>query len=199
MANGALSPARPDDRQNPVPGAPSRRGGYRGAIIGCAISAFMGAVWIIGGLAALGQAAAVPVAGVVGVACVLFYLAMRATPFRPAIPEPTQTDRTLFRAAMIFEGVGCFLVFAVANIVQRSDIVPPLIAIVIGLHFLPLARALHRPSLNRTAIVAVAGSIVALIGWTGGMREAIAAFSTGAALWISAVEMAWPGLRRTPR
>jgi hypothetical protein len=168
----------------------------KGAVFGVAVPAFMGAIWLVGGLAALGRAQSLPIAAILIVSLVLFGFGLRATRLRTARPPRTPRDSRIFGAAVAFETIGAVGAVGLGNALGRADVIPPLVAIAVGLHFIPLARVFHRPGLYRTALVMVAGGTVALIGWTGDMREAVAALVAGAALWMGSMEIAWPALVR---
>jgi len=113
--------------------------------------------------------------------------------------EPSPAENRAIMWSSIGEGVGLFLASNIVLNLQRPDLLLPSMALVVGLHFLPIAYAGgFRPfyALGTALIVAaVAGFVVGAA--TGG---AIAGFMAAGALWVAsaiAVRRDWSAKRRT--
>jgi hypothetical protein len=105
--------------------------------------------------------------------------------------SPRLFDRKAFRKALIAEGIGIVVVLLTCNLLQQPSIILPLIGAVVGLHFLPLAKAFG----DRTFIMAgclMAGINLAALFWPSPLRGAISGIGGGVTLWAFAL---WTSLR----
>ena len=108
---------------------------------GAAIMGVFGAVWWIIGVTAYGRAA-VPLYGVglVIAAAIIVTAWWRRSRSRSPSPEEERRQGRLVGIASAVEGVLIFLAVNVLVNVKRPDLIAPAAAIIVGLHFLPLAR-----------------------------------------------------------
>ena len=101
-------------------------------------------------------------------------------------------DRRMFRISVLAESGGIGIVVLGCILLQRPDLIMPLIGIVVGLHLLPLARAFE----DRRFVLAgslLAGVCLASLLWTPPLRMAIAGIGAGVVLWSFAL---WTSLRQ---
>nr|WP_316414588.1 hypothetical protein [Mesoterricola silvestris] len=101
-------------------------------------------------------------------------------------PVPSERARRAMYWSSFGEGIGLFLAANIVINVHRPDLLIPAMAIVVGLHFLPMAfAASFRPFYILGAALAVAGILgfVAPSPLGGG----IAGFMAALGLWIAAV------------
>ncbi|MEG3143382.1 hypothetical protein U1839_01835 [Sphingomonas sp. RT2P30] len=99
--------------------------------------------------------------------------------------RPTPREERAIMWSTIGEGIGLFLASNIVINLHRPDLLLPAMALVVGLHFLPIAyAAAFRPFyvLGTTLIVAAVAGFVAGAP-TGG---ALAGFMAAGALWLAA-------------
>ena len=113
--------------------------------------------------------------------------------------KPTPKEERAILWSSIAEGVGLFLASNIVINLHRPDLLLPAMALVVGLHFLPIAyAAAFRPFYMLGAaliVVAFAGFIVG--GATGGE---VAGFSAAGVLWLAAgmaVRRDWLAIERS--
>lgn len=128
-------------------------------------------VWLIPILASLALAAAV----------------RRVRGATPAVDDADEARRN--RLVMIWsaaEGVAIFIAINVLVNVGHRDAFVPVVALIVGAHFIPLARGLPAPAYYVTAAALIALGLVGLA--MPGRAERITLVSAGAAvvLWITA-------------
>jgi hypothetical protein len=99
--------------------------------------------------------------------------------------EPTPGEERAIMWSSIGEGIGLFLAANIVINLHRPDLLLPAMALVVGLHFLPIAyAAAFRPFYVLGAALVVAAFAGFLAGApTGG---AVAGFMAAGALWLAA-------------
>ena len=85
------------------------------------------------------------------------------------------------------EIVGCALVAGLAYGLHHPELVAPGIGLVVGLHFIPLARFFHVPAYFGTAAAMIVANLAAAFVWHGDAITAAAAIANGAILWVTAI------------
>jgi hypothetical protein len=120
----------------------------------------------------------------------------------PSPPRPPEVERRIGRAVAIWsavEGAAIFLAVNVLINLGARDAVPAAIAMIVGLHFLPLARAFPQPLYYWTgALLVLAGAAGLLL--PAGHRLAIVGGLAALILWSSAVVLIARGRRaQAPR
>lgn len=160
----------------------------------------------LGGLAfVLGNAGGLPegwpwpvrVLGLVGFAAVLWFAVVRVWDVRETTPPERGALRTYGLSVL-----GMVLLFPVGGLLLgglagRPELVLPWVVLVVGAHFLPMARAFRAPVLRAVGLalgaVAVLGAVLVLAlgpGWPVSATAVAAGFTLLAA--------AWSGGRRRP-
>ena len=86
------------------------------------------------------------------------------------------------------EGVAIFVAINVLRNVGLQDYVVPAVALIVGLHFFPLARGIPRDTYYGTGAALIIVSVVAMFLPTP-FRAPSAAFGTAVILWVSSVIM----------
>lgn len=92
-----------------------------------------------------------------------------------------------FRLISILEGIGCGVVLFAASHFHRMDLIAAGIGVVVGLHFLPLARLFRFPAYYITGVAIVLCDVLSIVFLRGRDITLSAGVGTGAALWITAV------------
>ena len=101
-------------------------------------------------------------------------------------------DRTRFRYSVMAEGAGIAIVLLVCIPLQRSDLIMPLIGMVVGLHFVPLAKVFGDRAFVTVGCLMAGVSLAALL-WLPPLRQAISGVGGGILLWGFAL---WTSLLR---
>ncbi|TXS57555.1 hypothetical protein [Streptomyces sp. t39] len=158
---------------------------------GVGFLALFGAGWWFLGIGGFGATAGV-IGAVAGcaVAAALMYAAWRLLPVSAGGPLPPAKRR---RFAQV-NGVQWLLIAVVAVGCGRAgapELIPPLIALVVGLHFVPLASAFDQPRLRLPAallcLVGAAGLVLALTGGSAEGVRAVVGLGSAVSLWVTAV------------
>ncbi|MGW0991646.1 DUF7010 family protein [Streptomyces sp. NPDC002486] len=95
------------------------------------------------------------------------------------------------------ELVAVFAVIAASNAADRPEVVPAGIALVVGLHFFPLARLYDQWQYRWTAslltAVAVAGFVLVAAGFADETVRVVVGVGSAAVLWASSYHLALRG------
>ena len=154
--------------------------------------------WIMSGLSALGD---VPLGLFLAVLTAAALLLLGAVAVRRSargmaeIPWSPQMRRE-FWLAVGAESAAIVAIFAFALLLHRPVWIPPLAALAVGLHFLPLARLFRRPLYYVTgaALCVVCAATIAYMPPQWGVRHLqgwllSAGLGSGAVLWLSVLGM----------
>jgi hypothetical protein len=190
---GTVAPlAKPkEDPVDPSFQAEAVVGAGRGALI----VAMFGAGWLGWGL---GQARAFtglvgPVFGLIELfllACSIHAIRKGRKLRKKYPPIPSSTRRALqksFWLVVLAEVVALFLVVTLASVLHRPDLAPDGIAMVVGLHFLPLAKLFRSPQLG---VIGVLITLWCVVCWSLFRPNALVIsvpIGTGILLWAASV------------
>jgi hypothetical protein len=142
------------------------RAAVRGSAVGIFFMAFFGTLWAYTGIMGLnGWGVPLLLIAAITICIVLFICGVsliRAS--RELTNQVSKTDfrrgnRTMFWFNIIFaaEGLAIFITIAVCNATRHSELIPLIIAIIVGVHFLPLAH------LFRVRIYYFTGTLLCLL------------------------------------
>ncbi|MFI8001729.1 DUF7010 family protein [Streptomyces sp. NPDC086010] len=142
------------------------------------------------GLASPGLALAVETAAVpLAVAAVVLAYRKGAAPSPRTVNLPENWARSV-GIVNVVELAAVFAAVGVCNAWGRPGFIPPAVALVVGLHFFPLARLYDQWQYQVTAgalsAVAVVGLALAAAGLPDGDVRAVVALAAAATLWASA-------------
>ena len=115
----------------------------------------------------------------------------RQMPKSASSPVPTAAERETgreFQIVLALEWIPILAAVIIFNRIRRPDFILPTIALIVGLHFIPLARVFAVPlyCASGSAIVVVA---IASFVSKPPARQAIACIGSGVALWVTAAAM----------
>lgn len=170
----------------------------KGASIGAMICAVFGAAWIFWGVAWSGSHSAtwfytadVISVTMIGVAIVGIRKAFRS----PSVLENVPSWRPSRGLYWLNTGTEWVLVAAAAiwlSHMDRSDLIPEVCGLIVGLHFFPLAAIFRVPIYYGTGTVIVIGETLSLIMPRGYGRNILGCGAVGLALWATAaVTLTW--------
>jgi hypothetical protein len=166
-----------------------------GAGRGGLVLAISGAGWLSWGLVeSQGFTGVVgPVFGCIGLLLVgaSIYTIRRGRLLRKRyLPIPSATRRAIRGSFLLVFGIeiaAIVLVVALANRLHRNDLAADWCAIVVGLHFVPLAKIFRAPILGGLGVLIVLWSILCWAGFRRNMFLVSVAAGTGILLWAACV------------
>jgi hypothetical protein len=168
-------------------------GQLKGSARGASICAFFGSAWMLWAVAFSGNpttsrflAVSVPAVGLV-VSTLARARATRRLPSSSADLERSKAYQRSFRLVVGIEwGLSSIAVFALARI-GRFDLIPQVLGVIIGLHFLPLARIFRAPIYYWTASLLVVSEISSLLIPRGYDRNIFSCAAVGIILWATSI------------
>jgi hypothetical protein len=142
----------------------------------------------------------------IGLGASIFILSSRASAlphdvFQPT-PQQIAANREITRHFYLIFGaelVAIFLTVVVLRLIHYPDYILPGIAIIVGIHFVPLAALFKSPLFYGTGLV---GCVIGLIGFfvaDPGLRQKVVGLSFGLMLWVTALWIVCVGLTAAPR
>ncbi|TWJ08296.1 hypothetical protein LX16_4521 [Stackebrandtia albiflava] len=127
-----------------------------------------GLLWWLAGTGGLSAGVSPVLMGLGAVAAVVLFVASARRLNRTGEQEMFQRTGRVFMLVNLGQVAGIFVVVAVANLLDAQTWIPPMITVVVGIHFLPLAKAFGMPEFRWIAwifvAVAVLGACLAAIG-----------------------------------
>jgi hypothetical protein len=78
-------------------------------------------------------------------------------------------------------GIGTFLLSRIG----RYDLIPQLFGLIIGLHFVPIAKVFHLPSYYWVSAIMIVGELSSLLMPRGDMRNIVGCACIGLTLWMN--------------
>jgi hypothetical protein len=174
----------------------------KGASIGATIVGFFGAAWLVLGMVSDGVSWQVAVAAVLPFFVLIGFLGTLVRRRLPKIGhEETPEKKQMMRVFMIVNVVQWVGIFGVVNLLGKLHLnawIVPAIVLIVGAHFLPLARIFHAPQHVKTGIAMMLCAAAALV-LPVSVRDTVECVSAGAILWISAAAALHVAFRLAPR
>jgi hypothetical protein len=159
--------------------------------IGALVTAAFGLVWALTGATAL--AARVPVliaSAVLSAVCVVVASRPRVAPRPRRLPDRWSAR---YNAIGIVQGVTIALVVAAAVALGTPGLIAPVVCLVVGLHFLPLAAAVDQPGYRLTGaalvLAGLAGTVV-LVAAGAQAAQATSGLAAAVVLWVTSCAVA---------
>lgn len=140
------------------------------------VPAGFGLWWIMSGLAALSALNKTSSGILIGVALLVVLVGLRSKSAKHSF------DRRTFLLASIGEGIGIASVLVISAVSHKPSLIMPLIGAVVGLHFIPLAKAFADRAFITAGCLLTVVSLLALL-WSSPLREAVAGLGGGSVLW----------------
>jgi len=167
----------------------------RGCVAGAAILTLFGSAWCIVALALWPPHPvwSIP-AGSVATIALLALCVMRLAALRniPSIDDPVAAAKGK-RAGMLFGiifGIECGLIWLCATLLARFGLdiwIPIAVGVIVGLHFIPLARVFEVPLYYWTGVLSVLGMLGCSLIRDAGARLLCAGLIMSAVLWLTAI------------
>jgi hypothetical protein len=176
----------------------------RGASIGATIVGGFGAVWLAMGMSAAGMPERVAIALVVPIFVLIACLASAMRRRLPKLTGPESPEKKqMMRAFVVVNVVQWVAIFGTANLLRNLQlggwIVSAIVAIVliVGAHFLPLARIFGARQHVVTGAALMLGAAIALV-LPASVRDAVECVGAGLILWTSAAAALYTAFRLAP-
>ena len=171
-------------------------------VAGCVIMFTFSILWFLIGIAGGRFSPMVVRAGIVivGIVLLAWVLMLRRKINRLAqnalslTAEQEELDRQLGRRFGWINGIQGGAIIAsivVLNIVRRPDFIAPVIAVIVGLHFLPLVGLFQRPLYYATGILGTTIGIAGFFIADPSTRQSLVGLSFGLLLWLTVTVMLW--------
>lgn len=179
-------------------GESSRIERAQGSSIGATIVGFFGAVWLMLGMVSAGVSWQAGVAGVLPVFIVIAFLGMLVRRRLPEIaeiepPEKKQRMR-VFMMVNVVQWVGIFGVVNLLASLHLNAWIIPAIVLIVGAHFIPLARIFQAPQHVKTGIAMMLCAAAAVV-LPVSVRDTVECVAAGTILWISAAGALYAAFR----
>jgi hypothetical protein len=163
-----------------------------GRATGAMVVSGFGTLWMVAGLSFMHRLNAVTLSATLIVGLMLGLTAgwlLKRTPKRADDPEAKKKQQIGRRFGQIngIQWTACAIAVILLNVFRQTDYIVPVIAIIVGLHFFPLASLFHNPThyVKGTAMVLwSAGSMLIL---RGRQVPSVVAIGAGTILLLSAV------------
>ena len=173
----------------------------KGASIGATIVGGFGAAWLTLGMSSAGIALSVALAVVLPVFALIAFLgsvARRRLPKLAAAETPEKKQKMhAFSMVNIAEWL---VIFGVINLMRNLHLdvwIVPSIVLIVGAHFIPLARIFQAPQHLKTGIAMMVLAAVALV-LPASVRDTVECLSAGLILWVSAAGALYAAFRLAP-
>lgn len=185
-------------RQQPIPFAPVSPAALRGRGVAMLAFAAFGACWAASALRLvplLLRGVGYLLAAVITVALVwasisLFRFSQRVASVMQASSAPRRSTWPVFMVVVIAEVVAINFAALLLSRYHLASCLIPLIAVIVGLHFYPLARLFHMPLYNITGnvmtLAGAAGVAAIMEGCDAALSSAVVAAACALNLWLTA-------------
>jgi hypothetical protein len=175
--------------------SPGRASAAFGLGTAATVLSVLGFLWLGWGLGVADPAAWILWILLYLAAIVLITVAIRALLLGKALTKLHSVKRdqfwtehgTQFKLITSFEGVGCGIVVALAVHFHRQEMIAPGIALVVGVHFLPLARLLSFRIYYWVGAAIIVCATLAVLLFRAEAVTGVAGAGTGIVLWITAI------------
>ena len=174
----------------------------RGTTIGATIMGGFGAVWLVLGMASEGISTRAAVVAVLPVAVLIAFL---GSTVRRRLPKPADVEspkkKQMMRYFSVVNVVQWLAIFGTIRLLRNLHLdvwTVPAIVLIVGAHFLPLARIFEARQhwITGVALMLCAAAAIVL---PVSVRDTVECVSAGLILWASAASSLYAGFRMTTR
>jgi hypothetical protein len=173
----------------------------RGASIGATIVGGFGAVWLAMGMSAVGMPERVDIALVLPVFALIACLASAVRRRLPKLAGPESPEKKqMMRAFVVVNVVQWVAIFGTVNLLRNFQLegwIVSAIVLIVGAHFLPLARIFGARQHVVTGAALMVCAAVALV-LPASVRDAVECVTAGLILWTSAAAALYTAFRLVP-
>jgi hypothetical protein len=174
----------------------------KGASIGATIMGGFGAAWLAMGMTSAGAPVEIALAVVLPVFALVACLGSTVRHRLPKFAGPESPEKKqMMRFFAVVNIVQWFAIFGTVTLLRHLHMdgwIVPAIVLIVGAHFLPLARIFHAPQHRPTGIAMMVVAALAIV-LPVSMRDTVECLSAGLILWISAAAALYAAFRMAPR
>jgi hypothetical protein len=173
----------------------------RGTSIGATIAGGFGAAWLTLGMSSAGVPLGVALAVVLPVFVLIAFLGSVARRRLPKFSEAETPEKKQKMRAFNMVNIAQWLaIFGVINLLRNFHLaawIVPSIVLIVGAHFIPLARIFQAPQHLKTGIAMMLCAAVAVV-LPVSVRDTVECMGAGLILWISAAGALYVAFRLAP-
>lgn len=173
----------------------------RGTSIGATIAGGFGAAWLTLGMSSAGVPLGVALAVVLPVFVLIAFLGSVARRRLPKFSEAETPEKKQKMRAFNMVNIAQWLaIFGVINLLRNFHLaawIVPSIVLIVGAHFIPLARIFQAPQHLKTGIAMILCAAVAAV-LPVSVRDTVECMGAGLILWISAAGALYVAFRLAP-
>jgi hypothetical protein len=170
----------------------------KGASIGATIVGGFGAAWLAMGMASAGAPVRIALAVVVPVFVLIACLGSTVRRRLPKLAGAESPEKTqMKRALAVVNVVQWFAIFGTVNLLRNLHLdawVVPAIVLIVGAHFIPLARIFQAPQHLKTGVAMMLCAATAIV-LPVSIRDTVECLSAGLILWASAAGALYAAFR----
>lgn len=174
----------------------------KGSSIGATMVGFFGAAWLLLGMVSAGVSWQVGLAAVLPVFLLITFLGGLVRRRLPKIAEvETPEKKRMMRVFVMINVVQWVGIFAVASLLANLHLnawIIPAIVLIIGAHFIPLARIFQAPQHVKTGLAMMLCAAAAVV-LPVSVRDTVECVAAGTILWISAAGALYAAFRLSAR
>jgi hypothetical protein len=174
----------------------------KGSSIGATIVGGFGAAWLAMGMASAGVSWQAGVAAVLPVFLLIALLGVAVRRRLPKIDEAeTPEKKQTMRAFVLVNVAQWATILGAVNLLANlrlNEWIVPAIVLIVGAHFIPLARIFQAPQHRKTGIALMVCAALAVV-LPVSVRDAVECISASVILWISAATALRCAFRMAPR
>lgn len=173
----------------------------KGVSFGATIFGGFGAAWVAMGMASAGVPVRVGLAVVLPVFVLIAFLGSTVRRRLPKYAGPESAKKKQMMRAFYMVNIAEWVaIFGVVNLLRNlhlDALVIPSIVMIVGAHFIPLARIFHAPQHLKTGIAMMVCAAVA-VALPVSVRDTAECLSAGLILWVSAAGALRAAFRMAP-
>ncbi len=164
-----------------------------GRVTGALFFVGFGSAWVFFGLKGLRLATppSLEILALAAVAiltvCAWLQRRARSLPSGFTPPEAEERMKRMFTAVNIIQWVSVVTAVAILNVLHRPDYIAPAVAVIVGLHLLPLAQSFHYRQHYVTGALLVLWALTCMAVVQGERLSGICSLGTGVVLFVSAI------------
>ncbi len=168
---------------------------FKGRAIGALVCGFFGSCWMLGAVY-FGEisnpallAALALLAGVSVIWPIAQLVRVRRLPYSTRGGQGWSDVSKPYWTLVVIEWAACIVASNWLSHTGHPDVIPQAVGLIVGLHFIPLAKIFRAPIYHWTAAAMVLGVVASFAVAAGDLRSIVASGVCGLALWATEAEI----------
>lgn len=168
---------------------------FKGRAIGALVCGFFGSCWMLGAVhfGQITNAALLVALALVAVVSVVWPIVQlvraRRLPYSTRGGQRWSDVSKFYWTLVVIEWGACIVASNWLSRIGRPELISQAVGLIVGLHFLPLAKIFRAPIYNWTAAAMVLGVAASFAVAPGDLRNIVASGVCGLALWATEAEI----------